>query len=1084
MLLSFYSCAVWTLSVCFCIGKSDGGDTLDGRYTKSLTGYILSVPHKLTPEGQFSTFRIPHFYEYDRDSFTKRKKRDLSDPNVVHYGINMNDRLHHIELWPNSNFLHPNVVIEDRDPTLAIKDRKVRGLDGKKLCHFTGRVRGQPGSKVALSTCDGLVGYVTVDNRRYYIEPVAEHEPNSEGHHLHVMYQHHPGDQKIRKCGTRGMWEEAMKRRFRDKVQAGGELNVAKRGTASVQRYPELTVVCDKKFLTYHKERDVEAYVMTIMNMVSDYYHDASSGNQIDIAVVRIIYLQKEEEEIDLTINRDAEKTLDSFCNWTQKINLPVESPQHHDIALLLTRYDLCAEGESECGLTGLAYIAGGCTEDQQCAINEDCGLVLAVIVAHEIGHLLGSSHDEEETDCAVQDTDESYYVMSPYVNLFTIRWSPCSKSMMKAFFDNDLGECFNDLPTSTLYPFSKTLPGVVYDATEQCKFNFPGSKLCSGMKDRVCEQLVCAVGKKKCLSKNEPAADGTKCGENKWCFKKKCVAMGERPQAIHGGWGEWGAWTDCTRTCGGGITYSERDCDNPVPQNKGRYCLGERRKIKICNTTPCPDGEPTFREQQCAAYNKKPYEEKYHTWTAHIVPDKPCVLYCINEENVFVKMEPVVKDGTRCKPGTKNMCISGACRTIGCDNELGSDAVQDICGVCNGDGTQCKIVEDTYRDSGGSDYTKVAVIPSGSRNLVIEELASSVNTIAISDSSQKKFYLNGDNREELDGEYRFGKSLGIYSHPEPGKEKLVIHGPLSEDLVFFVCFYEAQNVGYSYKYAEPTVDSSYEPHYHWEVAEFSDCSALCGGGTKRAAYNCVEDKAGKVSGNFCVGVDKPPETVMNCNEEPCKKRWKVGRWGQCRACKDKSGVRMRSVECMEENPKAGGDDILVENSLCEGPKPGTYELCEADVKCKRTTGEELPEKLMGTVWKQINLRHVYKRSENSSDKARPPSANKSNLTESIGKLVIDEIPLDRMQLIEYPLVDSQDSANLSDAAFESMGDTVGQVVDTANKKVIKGSDAAIMLHRLQNSSISEKDRPKICCRPKDKKGRRDSKDDRECHLC
>lgn len=59
----------------------------------------------------------------------------------------------------------------------------------------------------------------------------------------------------------------------------------------------------------------------------------------MDVVVVRIMYLEKEEEEIDLEISPQAEKTLDSFCQWQLKINPPDDSPIHHDIAVLLTRY-------------------------------------------------------------------------------------------------------------------------------------------------------------------------------------------------------------------------------------------------------------------------------------------------------------------------------------------------------------------------------------------------------------------------------------------------------------------------------------------------------------------------------------------------------------------------------------------------------------------------------------------------------------------------------------------------------------------------------------------------------------------------
>lgn len=63
---------------------------------------------------------------------------------------------------------------------------------------------------------------------------------------------------------------------------------------------------------------------------------------------------------------------------------------------------------------------------------------------------------------------------------------------------------------------------------------------------------------------------------------------MGARPEAVNGGWGDFGAWSECTRSCGGGISFSERECNNPVPSNRGRFCIGERRKLKICNPGVC----------------------------------------------------------------------------------------------------------------------------------------------------------------------------------------------------------------------------------------------------------------------------------------------------------------------------------------------------------------------------------------------------------------------------------------------------------------------------------------------------------------
>ncbi|CAH0553699.1 unnamed protein product [Brassicogethes aeneus] len=145
--------------------------------------------------------------------------------------------------------------------------------------------------------------------------------------------------------------------------------------------------------------------------------------------------------------------------------------------------------------------------------------------------------------------------------------------------------DCLNDEPKDTLYPFRNVLPGTIYDTDAQCSLLLPKSYgTCSSGSDNFCELLVCRVSPTTCWSKDEPVADGTKCGENKWCYRKECIEIGERPEAVNGGWGEWSSWTSCSRTCGMGVSIAERDCNNPAPQNRGRYCLGERKKTKTCN--------------------------------------------------------------------------------------------------------------------------------------------------------------------------------------------------------------------------------------------------------------------------------------------------------------------------------------------------------------------------------------------------------------------------------------------------------------------------------------------------------------------
>ncbi|KAG5879484.1 hypothetical protein JTB14_013989 [Gonioctena quinquepunctata] len=796
-------------------------------------------------------------------------------------------------------------------------------------------------------------------------------------------------------------------------------------------------------------------------SQVADFYHDSTSGNQMDVVVVRIMYLEKEEEEIDLIINNDADKTLESFCKWQQTINpKDIENPNHHDIAVLLTRYDICTDEGADCGLMGLAYVAAACTKEENCAICEDGGLVLGIVVAHEMGHVMGCSHDkEDESSCPAQDKDESFFVMAPYVHIHTTKWSTCSKGFITALFENNLGECLKDEPKASLYSYKNALPGTIYDAEAQCDIMYPGSTLCNIDEEKFCEMLLCKTTPETCMSNEEPPADGTKCGKNKWCFHKKCIEVGERPESVNGGWGSWSSWSSCSRTCGGGVSTSTRDCNSPIPQYGGRYCLGDRNKFKLCNKDLCPLDQPSFRDVQCEEQNEKQFNGLLHKWKPFFRKDEPCVLYCVNEQNSFAKLGPRVKDGTPCKAGTKNRCISGICRKIGCDFQLDSDAVEDICGICNGDGTQCKIIEEVYKDTGAHDYKKVATIPQGSRNIRIEELAPSVNTMAVSDKTEKVFYLNGDHHEYRDGDIKFGKVEGVYTHSEPGKETLIINGPISEDLIFFVVFYDAENVGYRYTYAEPSTDLTYTPHYHWELLDWTDCTAKCGGGSQEGKYECVENKAGKVSSTFCVGDDKPElitKSVM---------KWIVKPNGRLEHGANAMRARTGRVFDREKSNayKNHRNRVLRTSSSTMKNAKGKSRLhmnfATPTKRARARHVDQIPDEMLEDVWVQIN-RNERKRSEvpstenNASCKPMMMMNNKSNKTIklNVGFKVKDVVPPQEIKVIKVPFKQSHSSVNLSDNAFETMGDSVGDKVDMEHAEIVVGKDAADILGEMKDT--------------------------------
>jgi hypothetical protein len=55
----------------------------------------------------------------------------------------------------------------------------------------------------------------------------------------------------------------------------------------------------------------------------------------------------------------------------------------------------------------------------------------------------------------------------------------------------------------------------------------------------------------------------------------------------VDGEWSLWGAWEGCSSTCGIGLQFRYRKCDNPAPSSNGRLCLGDAKDVGLCNI-PC----------------------------------------------------------------------------------------------------------------------------------------------------------------------------------------------------------------------------------------------------------------------------------------------------------------------------------------------------------------------------------------------------------------------------------------------------------------------------------------------------------------
>ena len=56
----------------------------------------------------------------------------------------------------------------------------------------------------------------------------------------------------------------------------------------------------------------------------------------------------------------------------------------------------------------------------------------------------------------------------------------------------------------------------------------------------------------------------------------------------VNGGWGVWGSFGKCSKTCGGGLKEKIRRCNKPSAKYGGLECNGKDKISRPCRIKPC----------------------------------------------------------------------------------------------------------------------------------------------------------------------------------------------------------------------------------------------------------------------------------------------------------------------------------------------------------------------------------------------------------------------------------------------------------------------------------------------------------------
>ncbi|XP_056450360.1 A disintegrin and metalloproteinase with thrombospondin motifs 15a [Gadus chalcogrammus] len=882
-----------------------------------------------------------------------------------------------LDLQRDSSFLAPSVV-SAQDTVLVSTDVTPE----LSRCFYSGYVNKDQYSYAALSLCRGVHGAFGYQGWEYFISPLRNDSAND-------LESAHSVRRRVASSNSlRGANSTASRCAVETEISAEGAQSLEKyknlkakhnvtegmlkrlgraKRFASIPRYVETLVVADESMVEFHGD-DLKHYLLTLMSVAARLYKHPSIQNSISIVVVKFVMIN--EADKGPKVSGNAAMTLRNFCTWQKKMNKNNDKHSDYwDTAILFTREDLC--GASTCDTLGMADVGTMCDPKRSCSVIEDDGLPSAFTTAHELGHVLNMLHDNvkacEEAFGRLQDN----HMMSPTLIQInrTSPWSPCSAAILTDFLDSGHGECLLDQPQKPL-ALPNGLPGSTYGLERQCELAFgEGSKPCPFMQPP-CGRLWCTGktnGQLVCQTRHFPWADGTGCGDGRVCIRGVCSDKQQvHTVRVDGRWGRWGLFGSCSRTCGGGVQLSKRDCSNPIPSNGGKYCQGVRVKYRSCNLNPCPDTGKSYRDEQCAAFNGFSLNTNRRTpsvvWVpkySGVSPKDTCKLICkANGTGYFNVLSPKVVDGTPCSPDSPGVCVLGKCIKAGCDGKLGSSKKFNKCGVCGGDNKSCKKVSGLFTKPING-YNFVVLLPVGAANVDVRQrgykgMVSDDNYLAVK-SSRGDYLLNGNYVvSAVESDIFVRNSLVRYSGTSGLSETLQAVKPLGEALTVEVLsvgkmtpprirysFYLARQVkedkslrteGRSPNSVLPEEGGKAVGEDHLKGASYSKtgpvqakwlsgswaaCSSSCEGGTQRRLVQCL--KPDGRPGADCEAGQRP--AASRACGELCPV-WTIGDWSLCsRTCG--KGFKRRSLRCV-----SAGKKLLTRDHCSGARKPQELDFC------------------------------------------------------------------------------------------------------------------------------------------------------------
>ncbi|XP_028846876.1 disintegrin and metalloproteinase domain-containing protein 23 isoform X3 [Denticeps clupeoides] len=442
-----------------------------------------------------------------------------------------------LDLTLNNDLLSSNYVeihYEEGEPVHS---------KGGEHCYYHGQIRGNNGSRVAMSTCNGLHGMFDDGVHVYLIEPLRQTHSIDGAARPHALrrtasLRNHDGPEDSE--------EEEVLSELEDMSWLKRRKKRAIRRNAEEMKYVEIMIVSDHSMFKRHKTKQhTQNFAKSVVNVV-----DAIFKDQLHTRVV-LVAMEIWTDRDHIPISVIPLNLLKDFSKYRQQ-----HIKQHADTVHLFSNVTFHYRRSSA------AYFGGMCSMSRGVGVNEyGSAWTMAASLSQSLAQNLGIQWDpEKRKDCGCLDSWVGCIMEDTGVQ-HPRKFSKCSITDYKEFLLRGGGSCLFNKPTKLFEP-TECGNGYV-EAGEECDCGVKGG----------CHNECC----KKCsLSNGAHCSDGP-------CCNTTCLFYPRGHTCRF-------AVSDCdiSETCSG----DSGQCPPNLHKQDGYFCH--------LNQGRCYGGQCKTRESQC----------------------------------------------------------------------------------------------------------------------------------------------------------------------------------------------------------------------------------------------------------------------------------------------------------------------------------------------------------------------------------------------------------------------------------------------------------------------------------------------------